>query len=73
MSLMCAADERTYMAELVEIGDVHRTWSARDTKARALARASELERARMRGRPIESVEIVRLRNKRLIDHVASLM
>lgn len=58
-----AADERAQMAELVEVRDVERGRCARNTKARAFARASESEQARARVRPTESVESGGRKNK----------
>src|SRR6185295_19069574 len=49
--LMQATDEQADMTKLVQIRDIERALSARNTKARAFARASELEQARMRVRP----------------------
>jgi hypothetical protein len=51
-----ATDDRPDMTELIQIRNVERTGCARETKARAFARASKLEQARVRVRPRKSVE-----------------
>jgi hypothetical protein len=56
-------DERADMTKLIQIRDIKRSGGARNTKARAFARASELELPRLRKRPIESVDLGRLKNK----------
>ncbi len=63
VSRMRATDEGADMTELIEIRDIERTRCSRNTKARAFARAPELEQARLRVRPIESVERARRENK----------
>ena len=58
-----SAHKGAYMTELVQIRDVYRVRRARNAKARALARASEVESVRSTGRPTESVDIAATESK----------
>ena len=53
----------THMTELVQIREIYRVLGARNAKARALARASEVESVHSTGRPTESVDIAATESK----------